>query len=307
MMKNKKKLQKILIISIGTLTALDFGYHWLHKKNWNQIHDEKKVQIPQSPFTSSDSTAPLAKKSLETHPSNLHQQEILSNMSQTNSREPASEAAQDAPVPWFHKKKKLQNLFNCLKNFDCPYPQENPQSYHYSATKGIVQEINNINLNYFTKENFIEIKPLLLSLLNNEEGHLQEAALRLAITQAADNEILNSLINGLYLNVNDPDILKSATQYFSKFMENPNIEDSKLGQSPKYLSEQTQILEFFNRTLKDGSQLVSSEAASQVKYILRDHNYGFFKNLVQKLDSESVAAKNLQNCLRKYSLYKSGG
>lgn len=212
------------------------------------------------------------------------------DLASSSKETPISRAPQNQ-LSLSEKLKKIADTEACYQTFTCPFSQNDPRAYDIAVGKELAKSIKDLHKEYRGNPKAETLlKELGLKYFKSENGFVQEAALNILKDFDPDQEILQSLIDGL------------ENTY------NPKITELSLLELEKYLgTENESQVHHLLEKLMLGAHFSGETTSTHILKFINEKSYRYYLNLLKALPVGTKNHQNLKSALSEYEKRRSGG
>lgn len=213
------------------------------------------------------------------------------DLASTTKNEPITRTPQNQPS-LKDKLNKIEETEACYQSITCPFPQDDdPRAYDIAVGKELAKNIKDLHTEYRRNPKAETLlKEIGLKYFKSENGFVQEAALDILKDFDPDQEILQSMIEGL------------ENTY------NPKITELSLPELEKYLGTESESqVHHLLEKLMLGAHFSGETASTHILKFINEKSYRNYQNLLKVLQVGTKNHQNLKSALSEYEKRQSGG
>jgi DNA-directed RNA polymerase subunit F len=184
----------------------------------------------------------------------------------------------------------LHSTKKCYQSENCAFPKTDPRSYSFAVSRKIADELS-LFQKKFAKDDPELARQLGLEFANNEDGFVQEAALKLLAPLPPSQENLKAVTH-VVTETTDPTIVQQAMDELKRYVGTP---------------EEAQVHQALGRVLSTGGVLTSQQASQGLLPFLNPSSVGYYQKVLRTLAPDSEVARNLRVSLQEYQRMSTGG
>lgn len=180
---------------------------------------------------------------------------------------------------------RIDEIAGCYENEDCNYPQTDTRSYYFAVGQDLKQQLETVTTWAIThQEKSPELVQLARTQLENEDGHVQKAALALLATQETSTETLEAILAQV-LGGYDAQLIQIALRELLRYQN----EDDR-----------SKITTALADTLVTGAPFVAQEVSKSIQPFVYPRSVPNFENAANQLPEGSVIRHNVLAALENF-------
>lgn len=200
---------------------------------------------------------------------------VVSTSHQVHSSEPSRQSVREF-------REALIEIKNCY-DLDCDFPKDDARSYSFAVGRKLKETLTEMTAWVLSEKlEDREVDEIAREYVASEDGHVQEAALRLMSTQPPSLENLLAILQNIIQIGYDSRLIPPTLKELQRYTDRQDRE---------------RIHQALGEAMLTGAPFVAAEVSVGIAPFINDWSISFFRDLAQQLPEDSVYRRNLEAAL----------